>query len=140
MLAARGDHLDVMKALVAAHADPKLRAQDGSTLLMAAANSGHVDVVQYAYELDPEAIKAQTDTKQEVMHASVTGSMQVSTQPKICEVVQFLADKGATLDPVDANGRTPIIIADVLPIDNAVDLLTKLITATGAKPHVATKR
>jgi ankyrin repeat protein len=140
MLAARGDHLDVMKALVAAGGDPKARAQDGSTPLMAAANSGHLDVVQYAWELDPEAVKAATDTKAQVMHASVTGSMQTSTQPEICKVVQFLADKGADLDPVDANGRTPIIIADVLPIDMAVELLTKLITASGATPHVATKR
>ena len=74
------------------------------------------------------------------MHAAVTGSMQSSTQPEICKVVQFLADKGADLDPVDANGRTPIIIADVLPIDTAVELLTKLIKATGAEPHVKTKR
>jgi ankyrin repeat protein len=140
MLAARADKVEIMQALVKAGADPKLRAQDGSTLLMAAANSGHLDVVQYAYELDPPAIKAQTDTKSEVMHAAVTGSMSTSTQPEICKVVQFLADKGATLDPVDANGRTPIIIADVLPIDMAVELLTKLIKATGAEPHVKTKR
>jgi len=140
MLAARADKVDVMKALVKAGADPKLRAQDGSTLLMAAANSGHLAAVSYAYELDPSAIKAVTDTKAAVMHASVTGSMQVSTQPEICKVVQFLADKGADLDPVDANGRTPIIIADVLPIDMAVELLTKLIKATGAEPHVKTKR
>jgi uncharacterized protein len=140
MLAARGNHVEVMKALVAAGADAKLRAQDGSTLLMAAANSGHLDPVAYAYELDPTAIKAVTETKSAVMHASVTGSMQVSTQPEICKVVQFLADKGADLDPVDVNGRTPIIIADVLPIDMAVELLTKLIKATGAEPHVKTKR
>ena len=140
MLAARTNHVEVMRALVAAGADPKAEAQDGSTLLMAAANSGHLDVVQYAYELDPDSIKAVTDNKAAVMHAAVTGSMQVSTQPEICKVVQFLADKGADLDPVDSNGRTPIIIADVLPIDMAVELLTKLITATGAKPHVATKR
>jgi ankyrin repeat protein len=129
-----------MKALVAAGADPKLKAQDGSTLLMAAANSGHLDAVSYAWELDPAAVKVVTETKQAVMHASVTGSMQVSTQAEICKVVQFLADKGADLDPVDANGRTPIIIADVLPIDDAVTLLTKLIKASGAEPHVKTKR
>ena len=140
MLAARADHPEIMHDLVAAGADPKVRAQDGSTLLMAAANSGHLDAVQYAWELDPDAVKAVTDTKAAVMHASVSGSMQTSTQPEICKVVQFLADKGAELDPVDANGRTPIIIADVLPIDTAVDLLTKLIKATGAEPHVKTKR
>jgi ankyrin repeat protein len=140
MLAARADHPEIMKILVEAGADPKLHAQDGSTLLMASANSGHIESVSYAWELDPSAVKTVTDTKQAVMHASVTGSMQVSTQPEICKVVQFLADKGADLDPVDANGRTPIIIADVLPIDDAVALLTKLIKASGAEPHVKTKR
>jgi ankyrin repeat protein len=139
MLAARTNHLDAMHALVNAGADPKLKAQDGSTLLMAAANSGHVEVVQYAYELSPD-IKAVTDKKAAVMHASVTGSLQTSTQPEICKVVQFLADKGADLDPVDANGRTPLAIADIIPIDNAVDLLTKLIRASGAEPHTRSKR
>ena len=140
MLAARANHTDVMKALVAAGADPKIRAQDGGTLLMAAANSGHVDPVAYAWELDPAAIKAQTETKSEVMHASVTGSLQVSTQDEVCKVVKFLADKGADLDPLDANGRTPIMIANVLPIDKAVDLITSLIQASGAEPKVKTTR
>ena len=36
-------------------------------------------------------------------------------------------------DPVDATGRT----ANVIPIDNAVTLLLKLIRATGAEPHNA---
>jgi ankyrin repeat protein len=139
MVAARANHVEVMRALIGAGADPKLKAQDGSTLLMAAANSGHVEAVTYAYELNPD-IKALTNTKSTVMHAAVTGSLGLSTQPEICKVVQFLADKGADLDPIDANGRTPIIIADIIPIDNAVDLLTKLIRATGAEPYVKTKR
>ena len=128
-----------MRALVAGGADPKLKAQDGTTLLMAAAGSGHVEVVKYAYELSPD-IKAVTDSKRTVMHASVLGSMQNSTQPEICKVVQFLADKGAELDPVDSTGRTPIILADILPIDKAVELLTKLIVQTGGTPKTATKR
>jgi len=139
MFAARGNHVEVMHALIDAGADPKLRAQDGSTLLMAAANSGHVEAVKYAYDLDPD-IKALTNTKAAVMHSAVTGSMQTSTQPEICKVVQFLADKGADLDPIDANGRTPIIIADVIPIDKAVELLTTLIRASGAEPYRRTKR
>jgi uncharacterized protein len=136
MLAAKGNHLEVMHALVAAGADPKLTAQDGSTLLMAAAGSGHVEVVQYAYDLNPD-VKAVTTRKQAVMHSAVTGTLQASTQAEICKVVQFLADKGADLDPVDATGRTPIAIANVIPIDNAVTLLLKLIKASGAAPHDA---
>jgi ankyrin repeat protein len=74
------------------------------------------------------------------MHAAVTGSLNNSTQVEVCKVVQFLADKGADLDAVDANGRTALSIADVIPIDYAVELLTKLIEATGAKPHISSKR
>jgi ankyrin repeat protein len=138
-LAARANHEAVMRALVAAGADPKLKPQDNSTILMAAAGSGHVEVVRYAYELDPD-IKAVNDRKSTVMHASVLGSMQNSTQPEVCKVVQFLAEKGADLDLADANGRTPIMIADLLPIDKAVDLLTQLIKQSGGTPKVATKR
>jgi ankyrin repeat protein len=139
MLAARANHPEVMHALIEAGADPKLKAQDGSTLLMAAANSGHLESVKYAFQLSPE-IKAATTSKAQVMHAAVTGSLQNSTQPEICKVVHFLADNGADLDPIDANGRTPLSIADIIPIDNAVDLLAKLIRASGAEPHARSKR
>jgi hypothetical protein len=74
------------------------------------------------------------------MHAAVTGSMQSSTQPEICKVVQFLADKGADLDALDAGGRTPIMVADILPIDKAVDLLTALIKKSGNTPKIPSKR
>ena len=48
MVAAKANQPEVMRALVAGGADPKLKAQDGSTLLMAAVGSGHVEAVQYA--------------------------------------------------------------------------------------------
>jgi ankyrin repeat protein len=139
LMAARANHEDVMRALVAGGADPKLKAQDGSTLLMSAAGSGHIETVRYAYGLDSD-VKAVTDTGRTVMHASVLGSMLTSTQPEVCKVVQFLADKGADLDPSDSTGRTPIMIADLLPIDKAVDLLTKLIKDSGKLPKQATRR
>jgi hypothetical protein len=138
-MAARANHLDVAKALIAAGADPKLKAQDGTTLLMAAAGSGHLAMVKYAYGLDPD-VKAVTTTGGTVMHAAVTGSLAISAQPQICEVVQFLADKGVPLDERDARGRTPIDIANILPIDKAVELLTQLITESGATPKTTSKR
>jgi len=140
MLAAKANHEDVMKELVAAGADPKAKAQDGSNVLMAAAATGHVEIVQYAFQLDPE-VATVTDDKSTVMHSAVNpGAMQTSTQPEICKVVQFLADKGAPLDEKDARGRTPIAIANVLPIDEAVTLLTKLIVATGKQPQISGAR
>jgi len=55
-------------------------------------------------------------------------------------VIQFLADHHAKLDEMNGAGQTPIAIADGLPVDLAVDLLTKLITASGGKPKIPSKR
>jgi ankyrin repeat protein len=139
MLAAKANQVETMKALIAGGADPKLKAQDGSTLLFAAVGSGHVEAVKLAYEYDQD-VKFTTETGTTLMHASVTGTMQNSTQIEICKVIQFLADKGAPLDEKDARGRTPIAAANVLPIDYAVDLLAKLIEKSGATPKISPKR
>ena len=139
LVAAKANRPETMRALVAGGADPKLKAQDGTTLLMAAAGSGHVEAVKYAYELDPD-VKAVNATNATVMHASVAGTMQNSTQAEIGKVIQFLADKGAALDEKDGRGRTPIDVADGLPIDKAVDLLTDLIKKRGATPKTPSKR
>src|SRR6185295_18728638 len=48
MVAAKANKPEVMRALVAGGADPKLKAQDGTTLLMSAVGSGHVETVRYA--------------------------------------------------------------------------------------------
>ena len=61
MLAAKANHPEVDEGADRRGADPKLKAQDGSTLLMAAVGSGHVEVVKYVYELDPD-VKAVTTT------------------------------------------------------------------------------
>jgi len=137
MLAARADHADVMRALVAGGANPALRAQDGTSLLMAAASGARLKTFTYAYELDPD-VNVVTTTGNRVMHVAV--AMNDRTQPEVCEVIQFLADHGAALDELNGAGRTPIAIADNLPVDLAVDLLTKLITDRGGKPKIPSKR
>jgi ankyrin repeat protein len=137
MMAARGDHEDVMRALVAAGADPTLKAQDGASVLMAAAAGARLKTFTYAYEIDPN-LDAVTTTGNTVMHVAV--GLNGRTQPEVCEVIQFLADHGAKLDEMNGAGRTPIAIADGLPVDLAVDLLTKLITEHGGKPKIPSKR
>jgi ankyrin repeat protein len=139
MLAARANYPDIMAALVKAGADPKIKAQDGSTLLMAAAGSGHIATVKYAYELDPD-VTSVTTRKSNVVHAAVTGTMQNSTQAEICEVIRFLADKGADIDAEDVNGRTPMVIANFLPIDQAVKLMNKMIADAGKTPRKPVSR
>ena len=126
-----------MRALVAAGADPALRAQDGTSLLMMAASGARLKTFKYAYELDPN-VTVVTTTGNTVMHVAV--AMNDRTQPEVCEVIQFLADHGAVLDELNGAGRTPIAIADGLPVDLAVDLLTKLITERGGTPKIPSKR
>ena len=140
MLAARAGAKDVMEALVAAGADPKLKAQDGSTLLMAAAGSAHLVPVEYAFQLDPDVNAVTTTRKTTVMHAALSVGLQKTTQAEVCKVVQFLADKGADPDAMDANGRTPIAIGNIIPIDDAVTLLNKIILASGKTPKISATR
>ena len=105
MVAARANQLEVMKLLVAAGADPKLRADNGTTTLMYGA-SAKLATVQYAYEIDPN-VDVVNQSGQTPIHASISGGVQ-RTQDEIVEVIQFLADKGAKLDELDAAGRTAI--------------------------------
>jgi len=127
----------VMRALVGAGADATLKAQDGTTLLMAAAAGAKLKAFTYAYELDPH-VDVVTTTGNMPMHVAV--GLNDRTQPEVCEVIQFLADHGAKLDELNGAGRTPISIADNLPVDLAVDLLTKLIKEGGGVPKIPSKR
>src|SRR5262245_22369688 len=138
-VAARSNQLEIMKLLVAAGADPKLKGEDGTTLLMQAAGSTNVAVVEFAYTLDPD-VKGVTESSATVIHAAVTGVGPAADQKEICKVIRFLAEKGAPLDERNDAGRTPIDIADRLPLDQAVDLLTELIVKSGSKPKTPTKR
>ncbi len=137
MMAARGDHGHVMRALVAAGADPNARSQDGASVLMAAASGARLDTFTYAYEIDPH-VDVVTTTGNTLMHVAV--GLGGRTQPEVCEVIQFLADHGAKLDEMNGAGRTPISVADNLPVDLAVDLLTKLLAERGEKPKIPSKR
>ncbi len=139
MMAARANRPDIMRALVDAGANPKLHATDGSTLLMAAASGGHVESVRYAFELDPD-IKALTDRKETVLHAAMIGTRRYATEAEVTEMVKFLAEHGAELDPMDINNRTPIAVAKIIPLDTTIDLLTRMIIATGATPKPSKAR
>src|SRR5688572_128460 len=138
MMAARGNHEETMRALVAAGADPALRAQDGAGVLMAAASGAKLSTVKYAYEIDPDVNVVAAGSGNTLMHAAV--GLAGRTQPEVVEVIQFLADRGAKLDELNAAGRTPISLAEPLPVDQAIDRLLKLLAERGEKPKVATKR
>ena len=139
MIAARVNRPDIMKVLVEAGANPKLHATDGSTLLMAAASGGHIESVRYSFELDPD-IKAMTDRKETVMHAAMIGTRRYATEAEVTEMVKFLADHGAELDTYDIDNRTPIALAKIIPLDTTIDMLTKMIIASGSTPKPSKAR
>jgi ankyrin repeat protein len=138
MMAARGDFEDVMRALVAAGADPSLVAQDGSNLVMAAAGGARISTFKYAYQLNPDVAPVTQPGGNTIMHIVV--SLNGRTQPEVVEIMQFLADNGAKLDEMNAAGRTPIALADGQPVDLAVDLLTKLLAERGETPKIPSRR
>ena len=142
LVAARTGQIEAMRALIEAGADTHAKAQDGSSFLMAAVGSAKVNAVKFAYQYDPD-VTIVTKNGTTLMHASVTGTANGATQEaqdRVCEVIRFLAEKGAPLDEKNGAGRTPIDLADGLPIDKAVDLFTELILKSGAKPKSPSKR
>lgn len=137
MMAAQADRLPVMRALVEAGADPSAVSDNGSTLLMFGVG-GRRATVEYVYQIDPR-VYVVNKLGQTPMHAAVSAVLARS-QAEVCEVIQFLADKGAALDELDSAGRTALSIADGPPIDRAVELLTALIKKTGQTPKIPSKR
>jgi len=106
---------------------------------MSAASSAHIAPVEYAFTLDPD-VTAVTARKTTVMHAAMGVNLQKSTQKEVCLIVKFLAEKGADPDAQDAQGRTPIAIGNIIPIDDAVTILNDIIIASGKTPKTPATR
>jgi ankyrin repeat protein len=136
MMAAGADHEDVMRALVAAGADPTLKAQDGSTLLLSASAGARLPTFKYAFELDKN-IEAMTANGTTLMHNAV--NLGGRTEPECLELVKFLAANGAKLDEKNAAGRTPISSADNVPYDTLVRFLAETLKARGEVPKIKPK-
>ena len=80
-----------------------------------------------AAELDKRA-DAVAEGGSTAIHAAVIGTLGVATQEGICDVIRFLADKGAKAGRKDAAGRTPLQIVNRAPVpkEKVVELLTQL--------------
>lgn len=134
LLAAKYNQVDVMRVLIEAGADTKLKAQDGTSLFLAAAGSGHVGAAKYAYEFDKD-VKAVDSLGFTAMHESVSGTGRLATQPELTELVQYLADIGVPLDEVDSRGRTPIQVGDGAPLDQPIQRMADIIISRGGTPR-----
>jgi hypothetical protein len=101
---------------------------------------GHLDAVQYAYELDPDVKVASAVTGSTLLHNAVRNTLEVATEDQICDVIRFLAAHGAPLDETDGRGKTPIFYANLPPIEKAVTLLQDLIIKSGAQLKIIPRR
>ena len=133
LLAARNNRVEVMRALIEAGADTKIKGQDGAGLLLAAAASGRLGATKYAFEFDQD-VKATDKNGLTAMHECVTNPGSGATQDDRTELVQYLADIGVPLDEKDARGRTPIQTGDPIPLDKPIQRMADIIVSRGGTP------
>ena len=108
-----GDHV-VMKLLFEKGADPKLATRSGITALMAAAGVGTNDADttgRYKTQAEViESIKLCLQAGVDINAAESNGRTAIfgAALMGFDQVVQFLAENGATVDVKDSRGRTPL--------------------------------
>jgi ankyrin repeat protein len=131
LLAAKAADVDVMRLLLEHGADPTMHTRDNITPLMAAAGiawasnqdrAGEAQVLEAVTLLVDELgadVNAVNDIGETAMHAAAYRGAN--------SVVQYLFDKGAQLDVVAKDGRTPLRVADGVEYGNSF----------AAHPHTA---
>jgi ankyrin repeat protein len=131
LFAAKSADVEVMRLLLDHDADPKINTTLNITPLMAAAG------IAWASNQDPaseeqvlEAVKLLVEeVGVDVNEVSDTGetAMHAAAYRGANSVVQYLYEKGANLDVVALDGRTPLIVADGVEYGNSF----------AAQPHTA---
>ena len=141
-LAAAAGDAGIMRALIAAKADPKLMVKGNTTALMVAAGMGRylndfLDVEEEKNAL--EAVKTAVENGADVNAVNDKGqnALHAAAFTGVSDIVQFLVDKGASVNAADKVGQTPWSIASAISPrleavgslrlhQNAADLLFKL--------------
>jgi ankyrin repeat protein len=126
LMAAKSDDVPLMRTLLDIGADPSLTTSRGTTALMAAAgvgiwapgeNPGTHDealaAVKLALEVGGGKVNDIDQDGETALHGAVYRGGAIP-------VIQFLIDKGATLDVKNKKGWTPVIVADGVEYTPAV--------------------
>jgi ankyrin repeat protein len=126
VMAAKSDDVPLMRALLENGANPALTTNRGTTALMAAAgvgiwapgeNPGTHDEALAAVKLALEAGGGKVNDIDQDGETALHGAVY---RGGAIPVIQFLIDKGATLDVKNKKGWTPVIVADGVEYTPAV--------------------
>ena len=116
LLAAKVADVEAMRLLLQLGADPAINTGLNITPLMAAAGIAWASNQERASEAQVlEAVKLLVEEQgADVNFVADTGetAMHAAAYRGANSVVQYLFDKGATLDVVDKTGRTPLTVAE----------------------------
>jgi ankyrin repeat protein len=131
MLAAKAADVEVMRLLLAHGADPGINTEDNITPLMAAAGiawASNQDRASAAQVLDAVRLLVE-ELGADVNFVSDVGetAMHAAAYRGANSVGQYLFDRGARLDVVAKDGRTPLTVADGVEYGNSF----------AAHPHTA---
>lgn len=108
LLAAAHGTADMMRELIAAGADVKFRADDGTNVVLAAAQN-NPDTLALALSVAPDA-NVTNKYGQTALHLLMGYSNNLSNE-KTGELLQLLAKRGARIDIANKWGQTPLDLA-----------------------------
>ena len=141
LLAAMAGDVEVMRVLAEAGADPNLAADDGTTPLMLAAGLGRYmaeTLVTEARALEAAALAIELGADADAANETGSTALHGAAQVKSDAMVRLLAEHGASLDPVNARGRTPLDVAELSRAGSATTATRSstgdLLRALGASP------
>jgi uncharacterized protein len=114
LLAAKTGQVDVMRALVAAGANPKLVNDDGINVLLLAAASHKLEAVQYALQIYPDINTTQRDGSNLLLIAVGGTNGEGGALPDgvtaedVLITAKFLIEQGVPIDTKNNRGQTAL--------------------------------